>query len=154
VQHALHSSIGVDDHERPLEELRRIFELHEELFGKTPEDEWVEVDEELAAKLRELLAGLGATAGVSGTGLPATGLTRSALNTAWLAGRDVAQPEEIWFTGKGNHDLQGWILTPRRLNRARKGPAVLYIHGGPATQYGHAFFHEFQVLAARGYTVF
>jgi dipeptidyl aminopeptidase/acylaminoacyl peptidase len=30
----------------------------------------------------------------------------------------------------------------------------LYIHGGPAAQYGRVFFHEFQVLAARGYVVF
>lgn len=92
--------------------------------------------------------------GVPSAGLPATGRVRSAFNTEWLAQRELALPEEVWFTGKGNHDLQGWILNPRRLNRARKGPAVLYIHGGPATQYGHAFFHEFQVLAARGYTVF
>jgi dipeptidyl aminopeptidase/acylaminoacyl peptidase len=93
-------------------------------------------------------------AGVPGAGIPATGLVRSALNTGWLAQRELAMPEEVWFAGKGNHDLQGWILAPRRLGRTRKGPAVLYIHGGPATQYGHAFFHEFQVLAARGYTVF
>jgi dipeptidyl aminopeptidase/acylaminoacyl peptidase len=93
-------------------------------------------------------------AGGAGAHLPATGLVRSALNTGWLAQRELALPEEVWFTGKGNHDLQGWILAPRRLGRTRKGPAVLYIHGGPATQYGHAFFHEFQVLAAGGYTVF
>jgi dipeptidyl aminopeptidase/acylaminoacyl peptidase len=30
---------------------------------------------------------------------------------------------------------------------------VLYIHGGPAAQYGRTFFHEFQVLAANGYVV-
>ena len=28
--------LRVDDHERPLEELRRIFGIHQELFGKTP----------------------------------------------------------------------------------------------------------------------
>jgi dipeptidyl aminopeptidase/acylaminoacyl peptidase len=31
---------------------------------------------------------------------------------------------------------------------------VLQIHGGPHGQYGWAFFHEFQVLAAAGYLVF
>ena len=30
---------------------------------------------------------------------------------------------------------------------------MLKIHGGPHTQYGHTFFHEFQLLAARGYLV-
>jgi dipeptidyl aminopeptidase/acylaminoacyl peptidase len=36
----------------------------------------------------------------------------------------------------------------------KKGrPAVLTVHGGPHTQYGWAFFHEFQLMAAQGYTV-
>jgi dipeptidyl aminopeptidase/acylaminoacyl peptidase len=30
---------------------------------------------------------------------------------------------------------------------------VLYVHGGPHWDYGNSFFHEFQVLAARGYGV-
>jgi uncharacterized Ntn-hydrolase superfamily protein len=53
--------LRVDDHQRPLEELRRVYGLHQELFGKTPEEEWVDVDENLASELRERLAGLGYT---------------------------------------------------------------------------------------------
>jgi dipeptidyl aminopeptidase/acylaminoacyl peptidase len=71
----------------------------------------------------------------------------------WLDDRIVVQPEEFWFEGKGRHKLQGWIL-PGRTRATSKGPAVLYIHGGPATQYGRVFFHEFQYLAGKGYTVF
>jgi uncharacterized Ntn-hydrolase superfamily protein len=51
--------LRVDDHERPIEELRRIFELHDLLFGETPRGEWLEVDEQLAAELRERLDKLG-----------------------------------------------------------------------------------------------
>jgi uncharacterized Ntn-hydrolase superfamily protein len=51
--------LRVDDHERPLEELRRLYRMHQSLFGKTPEEEWVEVDGSLAAELRERLARLG-----------------------------------------------------------------------------------------------
>jgi len=51
--------LRVDDHERPIEELRRIHRLHEALFGTTPKDEWVEVDPELAAELSGRLAQLG-----------------------------------------------------------------------------------------------
>ncbi|MBD3161931.1 MAG: prolyl oligopeptidase family serine peptidase [Candidatus Eisenbacteria bacterium] len=70
----------------------------------------------------------------------------------WLRDRTIREPEEFWFRGKGRARLQGWILrAPRR--GAAKAPAILYIHGGPATQYGRVFFHEFQYLAARGYTV-
>ena len=51
--------LRVEDHERPIEELRRIYILHDEIFGKTPRDRWLEVDEALAAELRERLAKLG-----------------------------------------------------------------------------------------------
>ena len=33
--------LRVDDHEAPVEELRRLFGLHDELFGKTPREEWL-----------------------------------------------------------------------------------------------------------------
>jgi uncharacterized Ntn-hydrolase superfamily protein len=51
--------LRVDDHERPLEELRRIYGLHDALFGKTPRVQWITVDGELAAELHDRLAALG-----------------------------------------------------------------------------------------------
>ena len=51
--------LRVEDHERPLVELRRIYRLHEALFGETPRDEWLTVDDALATELRERLARLG-----------------------------------------------------------------------------------------------
>lgn len=51
--------LRVEDHERPLEELRRVYRIHEALFGETPRDEWLSVDDELAAELRERLGKLG-----------------------------------------------------------------------------------------------
>ena len=51
--------LRVDDHETPIEELTRIFELHDLLFGQTPREEWLEVDEQLAAEVRERLDRLG-----------------------------------------------------------------------------------------------
>jgi uncharacterized Ntn-hydrolase superfamily protein len=51
--------LRVDDHLRPLEELRRLHGLHVAIFGKTPKDEWLPVDGELAAELTERLARLG-----------------------------------------------------------------------------------------------
>ncbi len=53
--------LRVDDHARPLEELRRIFGLHEELFGKTAGEDWVVVDEQLKAELGKYLTRLGYT---------------------------------------------------------------------------------------------
>ena len=51
--------LRVEDHERPIEELRRIYILHDEIFGKTPREKWLDVDDALAAELRERLAKLG-----------------------------------------------------------------------------------------------
>src|SRR5215218_1754105 len=51
--------LRVDDHLAPIDELRRLYEMYDLLFGETPEEEWVPVDQTLAAELRERLAGLG-----------------------------------------------------------------------------------------------
>ena len=51
--------LRVEDHERPIEELRRIYVLHDEIFGKTPRRLWLDVDDALASELRERLAKLG-----------------------------------------------------------------------------------------------
>ena len=51
--------LRVDDHKRPVAELRRLYELHEEIFGETPSERWLDVDEALAAELRERLGRLG-----------------------------------------------------------------------------------------------
>jgi uncharacterized Ntn-hydrolase superfamily protein len=51
--------LRVDDHERPITELNRLFSLHEQLFGATPEEDWVDVDDSLAQELRQRLGKLG-----------------------------------------------------------------------------------------------
>src|SRR5881392_3463384 len=51
--------LRVDDHERPVDELARLYGLHDAIFGKTPRSQWVEVDAQLAGELRERLARLG-----------------------------------------------------------------------------------------------
>ncbi len=53
--------VRTDDHEAPLTELRRLYEAHQAIFGATPRDEWIPVDEVLAAELGKRLAALGFT---------------------------------------------------------------------------------------------
>src|ERR687883_1578524 len=48
--------LRVDDHERPIEELRRLYELHQAIFGKTPRAEWIPIDDELRTELGQRLA--------------------------------------------------------------------------------------------------
>ena len=51
--------LRVDDHDRPLEELRRLFGIHEELFGQTPRSQWIDVDAALRKEIEDRLAVLG-----------------------------------------------------------------------------------------------
>jgi dipeptidyl aminopeptidase/acylaminoacyl peptidase len=102
-------------------------------------------------------AGVIATATSPGevvTGQPGNGLKPiTALNSALLAGRYIAEPERVEFAGADGWTIEGWLLKPRDFDPAKRWPLVLEIHGGPHGAYGHAFFHEFQVLAGRGYAV-
>ena len=56
--------LRVDDHERPIEELRRLYGLHDALFGKTPRAEWLAVDEGLARELAQRLEQAGYRGGL------------------------------------------------------------------------------------------
>jgi uncharacterized Ntn-hydrolase superfamily protein len=51
--------LRVDDDPRPLDELRRLFGVHQELFGRTPREEWIEVDDGLRREINDRLAVLG-----------------------------------------------------------------------------------------------
>jgi uncharacterized Ntn-hydrolase superfamily protein len=51
--------LRVDDHERPIEELRRIYKLHFQLFGLSPREDWLPLEGELRAEVDERLARLG-----------------------------------------------------------------------------------------------
>lgn len=53
--------LRVDDHDHPVAELARLHDMHTLLFGKTPRETWIEVDEPLQAELAERLATLGYT---------------------------------------------------------------------------------------------
>ncbi|MBI4553530.1 MAG: S9 family peptidase [Candidatus Latescibacteria bacterium] len=87
-------------------------------------------------------------------GQPAAPVRLTDLHRAFLDEVHVAAPEEVWFTADDGVRVQGWLLVPPEFDPARSYPLILEIHGGPHSQYGQAFFHEFQVLAGRGYFVF
>ena len=75
------------------------------------------------------------------------------VNHEWKAELALSGAEEIWFDTFDERKIQGWIVKPPDFDPNQKYPLILEIHGGPHTQYGNAFFHEFQYLAARGYVV-
>lgn len=75
------------------------------------------------------------------------------LNQELLTSLDLGQIESTWIKGADGNDLQGWILKPPGFDPNQKYPSILEIHGGPLTQYGFFFMHEFYYLAAQGYMV-
>ena len=50
-------------------------------------------------------------------------------------------------------EIEGWLMKPFGYQTGRKYPLVLYIHGGPHSQYGEQWFDETQNLAAAGFMV-
>jgi dipeptidyl aminopeptidase/acylaminoacyl peptidase len=79
-------------------------------------------------------------------------LTR--INRSLFEALELAKVEEVWFKGPDGNDLQGWIMFPPGFDPKKKYPSILEIHGGPLTQYGKTFMHEFYFLAAQGYVVY
>jgi uncharacterized Ntn-hydrolase superfamily protein len=61
--------LRVEDHARPIEELRRIYGLHRLLFEETPRAEWLPVEGELRAEVDALLAKAGHDSLVSWAGV-------------------------------------------------------------------------------------
>jgi dipeptidyl aminopeptidase/acylaminoacyl peptidase len=78
----------------------------------------------------------------------------TSLNQSLLDELDLGETETVWFRGPSGNQLQGWILKPPGFDPKRKYPSILEIHGGPLTQYGFFFMHEFYYLAAQGYVVY
>ncbi len=85
--------------------------------------------------------------------LEGTKITR--LNDRFVRKYKLKTPERITFRASDGKEVEGWILKPYNRSKKRGGklPAILEIHGGPRTAYGHAFMFEFHLLAHSGYYV-
>jgi dipeptidyl aminopeptidase/acylaminoacyl peptidase len=66
--------------------------------------------------------------------------------------RDVAwsDAERFTYQSVGGLEIEGWLMRPYGYQAGRRYPLVLYIHGGPHSQYHEGWFDEFQNLAAAG----
>lgn len=77
----------------------------------------------------------------------------SDVNGALFSGLSLSAPKASWVTSADGTKVHTWVMLPPGASPKRKRATVLEIHGGPQTQYGYSFFHEFQLLAANGYAV-
>ncbi len=64
-----------------------------------------------------------------------------------------ADAERFTYTSVGGLEIEGWLMKPFGYQAGRKYPLVLYIHGGPHSQYNEGWFDEFQNLAGAGMMV-
>src|SRR5436309_2341547 len=75
------------------------------------------------------------------------------VNDSLLATRQLVTPEDFWYPSFDGKKIETWIMKPVGFTPGKKYPLILNIHGGPHTAYGYIFFHEMQLMAARGYVV-
>ena len=75
------------------------------------------------------------------------------VNKTFLREVELAIPEPISTTSTDGWTIHGWMMKPIGFEEGKKYPMILEIHGGPHAMYGNTFFHELQLLAAKGYVV-
>lgn len=75
------------------------------------------------------------------------------VNDEFLKDIELAVAEPITFKAPDGWDIHGWLMKPVGFQEGTKVPLVVEIHGGPHAMYANTYFHEFQVLAAKGYAV-
>ncbi len=61
--------------------------------------------------------------------------------------------ERFTYKSVGDLEIEGWMMKPFGYEAGKKYPMVVYIHGGPHSQYGEQWFDETQNLAAAGFMV-
>ena len=87
------------------------------------------------------------------TGTASTFTQLTHVNDDVLAGKELAQTEEIWYRSKDNLRIQGWIVKPPGFDPSKKYPLILEIHGGPQSMYNVGFNYGRQDHAANGYVI-
>jgi dipeptidyl aminopeptidase/acylaminoacyl peptidase len=81
-------------------------------------------------------------------------LTR--VNDEWLAERALGEVEEFHVDSPDGAPIHAWVIKPPDWNPDTHYPLVLSIHGGPHVMWSRhepTMWHEWQVLAGRGYVV-
>lgn len=80
-----------------------------------------------------------------------TQITR--FNHALLENKHLSPAHELWFTNEKNTQVQGFVHRPVGFESDQTYPLILNIKGGPGGMWGHQWFHENQIYAAKGYAV-
>ena len=74
-------------------------------------------------------------------------------NDDWLAGVKLGATEEISYESKDGTRINGFVVKPPDYRPGRRYPTLLWIHGGPVSQYANSFTMAWQIFASNGYVV-
>lgn len=74
-------------------------------------------------------------------------------NDEWLAGVKLGSTEAISFASKDGTRISGFVVRPPGYVASQRYPTLLWIHGGPVSQYANSFTMPWQIFAAHGYVV-
>lgn len=77
----------------------------------------------------------------------------TSVNDAYLKSITLSTPQEFTVKDPAGNSVQAWFMPATGGKPGAKHPTLLDIHGGPETQFGDTFFHEFQLYASMGYNV-
>lgn len=77
----------------------------------------------------------------------------TSFNQKFIEEVTLVEPEAIVYKSVKDWDVHGWLLKPANFKEGEKYPLIVEVHGGPATMYANTFFHELQLLTAKGYGV-
>ena len=86
-----------------------------------------------------------------GTGDELERITRT--NDDFFAGIQLAEVKNVQFPSKDGTEIEGFVTLPVGYQEGLRYPTLLRIHGGPVSQFAHAFSFEAQLFAAKGYAV-
>ncbi len=75
------------------------------------------------------------------------------LHGSYLSTVTLSTPEPFEVRDHAGYTVHAWFMRPPNAVAGKRYPTILDVHGGPETEFGNAFFHEFQYLAGLGYNV-
>ncbi|WP_099301389.1 S9 family peptidase [Bacillus sp. Marseille-P3800] len=62
-------------------------------------------------------------------------------------------PEPFHLNREDGSFVEGWLMKPINYEDGQSYPLIVEVHGGPHAMYANTYFHEFQMLTAKGYGV-
>jgi dipeptidyl aminopeptidase/acylaminoacyl peptidase len=74
-------------------------------------------------------------------------------NDEWLASVQLGTTEEISFPSKDGTRISGYVVKPSDYVAGKRYPTLLWIHGGPVSQYANSFTLPWQIFASQGYVI-